>query len=78
MLLTADHGWQLGEHNEWCKQTLFDVTLHIPFIIRAPNRRFGRSGRHTSGMAELVDLYRTLADLAGLPPPAAGVDGTSL
>jgi hypothetical protein len=25
VLLTADHGWQLGEHGEWCKQTLFDV-----------------------------------------------------
>jgi iduronate 2-sulfatase len=78
VLLTADHGWQLGEHNEWCKQTLFDVTLHIPFIIRAPGTKFGRSGRHTGGMAELVDLYRTLADLAGLPPPSSDVDGTSL
>ena len=66
------------EHNEWCKQTLFDVTLHIPLIIRAPGTKFGRSGRHTRGFAELVDLYRTLVELAGLPPPAADVDGTSL
>jgi iduronate 2-sulfatase len=78
VLLTADHGWQLGEHNEWCKQTLFDVTLHIPFIIRAPGTKFGRSGQHTGAFAELVDLYRTLAELAGLHAPAADVDGQSL
>ena len=54
------------------------MTLHIPLIIRAPGTEFGRSGRHTGAFCELVDLYRTLVELAGLPPPAADVDGTSL
>ena len=85
VLLTADHGWQLGEHGEWCKQTLFDVTLHIPFIIRPPLgvARYDPSrGRRTTAFAELVDIYRTLADVAGLPAPPSGatdsVDGVSL
>ena len=47
-------------------------------ILRAPGTKFGRSGQHTRGFAELVDLYRTLVELAGLPAPAADVDGTSL
>ena len=25
--LWGDHGWQLGEHSEWCKHTNFDVSL---------------------------------------------------
>lgn len=74
VVVTADHGWQLGEHNEWCKQTLFDATLRVPFMIRSP----GVAPKRTQSFAELVDLYKTLSDLAGLPNPEKGVQGDSL
>ena len=66
VLLTSDHGWQLGEHNEWCKTTLFELAVHIPFMIRDPRAPHGHTGERTMAFAENVDIYRTLADLAGL------------
>ena len=76
VMLVGDHGWQLGEHNEWGKQTVFEVATRIPFIIRDPRHTLG--GRRTTGFAELIDVYKTLAELSGAPPPEAGVQGTSL
>ena len=38
----------------------------------------GVAPRRTAALAELTDLYRTLVDVAGLPPPAAAVQGASL
>jgi arylsulfatase A-like enzyme len=64
----------LGEHNEWGKQTNFEVALRIPYIIRDPRFPAGR----TKAFAELIDMYMTLSDLAGAPPPEPGVQGTSL
>ncbi|XP_076442924.1 iduronate 2-sulfatase-like isoform X3 [Babylonia areolata] len=32
----GDHGWQLGEHNEWCKQTNYDIATRIPMLIHIP------------------------------------------
>jgi|Transcript_19691 iduronate 2-sulfatase len=67
---------QLGEHGEWGKHTNFELSLQVPLIIRAPWLPQS-AGKHTSSFVELVDLYRTLASLAGLPADAiaADVDG---
>eukprot|EP00666_Eupelagonemidae_sp_cell4sb_P011975 gene11975-20694_t len=63
----ADHGYHLGELNEWSKKTNAEVAVRIPLLIRAPWKA-GSVGARTTVKAELVDLYRTLADLAaGLP-----------
>ena len=32
----GDHGWQLGEHGEWCKHTNFELATHAPMMIRVP------------------------------------------
>jgi iduronate 2-sulfatase len=34
VVLHSDHGWQLGEHGEWCKQTCFELATRVPLIIR--------------------------------------------
>lgn len=76
IMLTSDHGWLLGEHNEWCKETVFELALKIPFIIKVPGPNF-KAGR-TNAFAENIDIYRTLSDLAELSTPEPGVDGVSL
>ena len=76
--LTSDHGQNLGEHNTWTKMTNWEHSLRVPLIISAPWLGPASAGGVHGGMAELVDLYRTLADLAGAPPVEAGVDGASL
>ena len=78
VLLSSDHGWQLGEHNEWCKETVFELALRIPFMIRYPGADPAAVGGTTRVFAENIDIYKTLADLAGVPEVEEGVDGLSL
>jgi len=63
IVLLGDHGYQLGEHTMWAKHTNFDIALNTPLIIKSPK------GQHhkTNALAELVDVFPTLSDLAGIP-----------
>jgi iduronate 2-sulfatase len=65
VLITGDHGYQLGEHGLWAKQALFEGANHVPLLITAPGLKPGVR----AGLAEQVDIYPTLCDLAGLPKP---------
>jgi iduronate 2-sulfatase len=67
----------VSRHQEWCKETVFELSLRIPLIIRDPLAVVA-PGSTSRVFAENIDIYRTLAELAGLPSPEAGVDGTSL
>jgi len=66
VILIGDHGWQLGEHELWCKHALFETSLHTPMIIKAPGFR---GGQRSQALVEFVDLYPTICELAGLPLP---------
>ena len=57
--LIGDHGWSLGEGNEFCKMTNTEVGTRIPFIIRALGIQF-EAGRTVHQLVEVIDLYRTL------------------
>jgi iduronate 2-sulfatase len=80
VVLTSDHSIAMGEQGTWGKMTNFESTLKVPLIMRAPWVE-ASVGKTTSVLAELVDLYATLTDLAGLPEPASvgeSINGTSL
>lgn len=66
--LVGDHGWHLGENAVWSKQTNFEKATRAPFIIVPPGT-YAFPGAKPDALVELVDLYATLADLAGLPVP---------
>ena len=86
IVLWGDHGWQLGEHNTWCKFTNFEDATRVPFMIKVPGVTDG--GKRTKALVELIDMFPTLTELAGLsvPPlcpadtkqPLVCVEGTSL
>jgi len=77
IVLWGDHGYHLGDHGTWTKHTNYEQANRIPILIAAP----GVTQPHSSSDAliETVDLFPTIADLAGLPAPKGPqpIDGDS-
>ena len=73
IVLVGDHGYHLGEHGTWGKNTLFEVGVHSPLIMSVP----GQQPNRTDALAELVDIYPTLCDACELPTPSE-LEGLSL
>jgi iduronate 2-sulfatase len=73
VIFVSDHGYHLGELGQWMKMSLFERSARNPLIVAGPGVKRGVSGR----TVELVDVYPTLAQMAGLTP-TPGLQGTSL
>ncbi len=74
VVLWSDHGWHLGEKRITGKNTLWDRSTRVPLIFAGPGVN---SDVHCERPAELLDMYPTLLELAGLPANGA-VEGLSL
>ncbi|QBG46789.1 iduronate-2-sulfatase [Verrucomicrobia bacterium S94] len=76
IIVWADHGWHLGEMGTWGKATTYEVATRVPLIIWTPDMPQETRGQKTDALVELIDMYPTLSDLAGLQIPEH-VEGSS-
>ncbi len=75
VVLWGDHGWKLGEHNGWCKQTNYEIDTRVPLIISGAGVK--AKGQHSNALTEFVDIYPTLCEMANFPV-SDHLQGTSL
>lgn len=78
VVLWGDHGFHLGDLGIWTKHTNYEQANRIPILFSAPGRI--ASGASTRQLAESVDVFPTLVELAGLPDAEVpqSLDGVSL
>ncbi|MHB1021120.1 MAG: sulfatase [Acidobacteriaceae bacterium] len=76
IVLWADHGWQMGQHGQWMKQTLFEHAARVPVIFAGPGiLKHGATCHRTT---EHLDIYPTLAELCNLAGTPDNLHGESL
>jgi choline-sulfatase len=75
IVLWSDHGYHLGEKEITGKNTLWARSTRVPLVFAGPGIS---KGAVCDDPVELLDLYPTLVDLAGLPSPAHELEGVSL
>jgi iduronate 2-sulfatase len=63
VVLWGDHGWKLGEHDAWAKHSNVENDIRVPLVISVPSMT--NAGKSTNALVEFVDVYPTLAELAG-------------
>jgi arylsulfatase A-like enzyme len=74
IVLFSDHGFHLGEKHRWAKRTLWEDGTRVPLIVSAPGFS---AGQRSPRPAELLDVFPTLLELAGLGADSAQ-EGQSL
>jgi len=67
VVFTSDHGFHLGEHRFWMKVSLHEESVRVPLLIKVP----GKKPAVCHSLVELLDLYPTIAALAGLDVPSS-------
>jgi arylsulfatase A-like enzyme len=67
IVLWGDHGWKLGEHNSWAKQSNYEIDTRVPLIVSGKGIK--AKGQKSASLVEFVDIFPTLCDLAGLEIP---------
>jgi len=73
VILWGDHGYKLGDYDNWNKWTNLTIDTRVPLIVRAPGFQ---GGLESDALVELIDIYPTLSELGGLDVPQH-VQGTS-
>ena len=67
VVFTSDHGYHMGEHGHWQKQTLFNNATKVPLIINVPGEDY--ISKISNSPVELIDIFPTLMDLTSIIMP---------
>ncbi len=73
VVLWGDHGYKLGDYDNWNKWSNLSIDTRVPLIVRAPGFE---GGRQSDALVELIDIYPSLSELGGLESPGH-LQGTS-
>ena len=65
VVIWGDHGWKLGEYGRWSKHSNMEIDTRVPLIIYVP----GDEPKVVADIVESIDIYPTLAELAGFEIP---------
>ena len=68
----SDHGDHLGDHTAWQKESFFDVSCHVPFLVSWPAKL--AAGKKCDAFAALTDLFGIATRAAGKPEFREGTD----
>ncbi len=68
VIVWGDHGWHLGDMGVWGKATNYEIATRVPLIIQTPDMQL--RGKSSKTLVELVDIFPTLCELAGVPAPS--------
>lgn len=77
IIFTSDNGHFMGEHGFSGKWLLYEESIQVPFFIYDPRLPDAKRGKISEAMALNIDIYPTIAELAGVQPPE-NVQGKSL
>ena len=68
VVFTSDHGYHMGEHGHWQKQTLFNNATKVTLIINVPGEDY--TSKISKSPVELIDIFPTLMDLTNIITPS--------
>ena len=74
IVFVGDNGWHLGQKQHWAKVTLWNEATRVPMIWAVPH--LTKPGSTCDQAVDMMSIYPTLCDLAGIPRPkhVEGVD----
>ena len=75
IVIWGDHGWKLGNYGQWCKHTAYEYDARTTLLFKIP--WINPDNHISTSLVELLDVYPTLCEEAGLPVPEH-VQGVSL
>lgn len=74
IVIVADHGQGLGQHDWWAHRLLYQEGIHVPLILRGPD---WPKGRVAPELVRTTDILPTVLESLGINPPG-GLDGLGL